>query len=450
MPEQSPPPSFEPQTGRVRPTRPRSSDQAQPAPKGSSEADARPPANGGRVSIMGRDEAASPRGNSGPELRADVNPAPAGGAMPPAFAPRNRRRPNGSASDAETSRPRVRRAPTTPVRGQAQLKAQSGRSPVSRPPKPPRPPRPRKKRRVLRTLVTLLLVAVVAWPVGLMFYIDRSLHRIDAGTGPNTEGTTYLFAGSDSRDGWNEEDPTEGERSDSAILIHKAKNGQVSMVSIPRDAYVDLPGYGMNKFNTAFAWGGPTLMVQTAEQLTGLSVDHYVQIGMAGVSEIVNALGGVELCWDYDVSDPYSGMEWVAGCHEANGEEALAFSRMRYEDPTGDLGRTLRQRQVLGAISSKALSPKTLLNPSEQLRLGEAGAEALTVGEHTHVWDIGLLLLAMRNATEAGLVGAPPISNPSLMTDVGSVMTLDEARAPEFFRKMREGQLTPDDFAVTY
>ena len=314
----------------------------------------------------------------------------------------------------------------------------------------PKPPHRRKKRRVLRALVVLLLLAVVAWPVGLMIHIDRSLHRIDAGTGPNTDGTTYLFAGSDSRAGWNADDPTEGERSDSAILVHKAKNGQVSMVSIPRDTYVDLPGYGWNKFNAAFSWGGPPLMVQTAEQLTGLSIDHYIQIGMSGVSEIVNALGGVELCWDYDVSDPYSGMEWVAGCHVANGEEALAFSRMRYEDPTGDLGRTLRQRQVLGAISSKVLTPGVILNPFEQVRLGDAATESLTVGEHTHVWDVGLLLLAMRKATDEGLVGGPPISDPSLMTDVGAVMTLDETRAPEFFRKMREGQLTPDDFAVTW
>lgn len=310
----------------------------------------------------------------------------------------------------------------------------------------------RKKRGVLKTLTLLLLVAVIAWPVGLVLYIDRSMTRIDAGTGrgPGTEGTTYLFAGSDSRAGWNEEDPTEGERSDSAILIHKATNGQVSMVSIPRDTYVDLPGYGWNKFNAAFSWGGPALMVQTAEQLTGLSIDHYVQIGMSGVSEIVDALGGVELCWDADVSDPYSGMEWTSGCHLADGEEALAFSRMRYADPTGDIGRTLRQRQVLGAISSKALSPATLLNPLEQARLGKAAAQALTVGERTHAWDVAFLLLAMRKATADGLVGAPPISDPNLSTDVGSVMILDETHAPEFFRKMAAGQLTPEDFAVSW
>lgn len=218
------------------------------------------------------------------------------------------------------------------------------------------------------------------------------------------------------------------------------------MVSLPRDLYVDIPGLGMNKLNAAFAVGGPPLLVQTVEQMTGLKVDYYVEIGMGGVSEIVDSLGGVNLCWDYDVSDPLSGMEWTAGCHETDGEQALAFSRMRYEDPTGDFGRTERQRQVMGAVVKKTVSPGVVFNPFRQVQLANAGIEALTVGYGTNVWDIATLMLTMRKATNADLTGIPPIASDSTMTDVGSVVLLDDAKARAFFDRMAQGKLTPQDF----
>ena len=295
--------------------------------------------------------------------------------------------------------------------------------------------------------MSVALALVIAWPIGLVFYVNHSLHRVEAATSaPGTSGKTYLFAGSDSREGWNAEDPTEGQRSDSTILVHRARNGQASMVSLPRDLYVDIPGLGMNKLNAAFAVGGPPLLVETVEQVTGLKVDYYVEIGMGGVSEIVDSLGGVNLCWDYDVSDPLSGMEWTAGCHDTDGEQALAFSRMRYEDPTGDFGRTERQRQVMGAVVKKTVSPSVLLNPFRQVQLANAGTEALTVGYGTNVWDIATLMLTMRKATNADLTGIPPVASDSTMTDVGSVVLLDETAASAFFEQLAQGKLTPQDF----
>lgn len=297
----------------------------------------------------------------------------------------------------------------------------------------------------------ILLVLVIGWPSWLVWHTDRAMNRVDVLSGkPSTDGTTYLFAGSDSRDGWNPADPTEGERSDSTILVHKAANGQTAMVSLPRDTYVDIDGVGWNKLNAAFSLGGPGLTVHTIEQMTGLTVDHYVQIGMTGVGEIIDALGGVELCWDQTVFDAYSGMDWEAGCHVVNGEQALAFSRMRYEDPLGDIGRAMRQRQVLSAVSSKALSPSVLLNPAEQLRLANAAADALTVGENTRVWDVLFLLLAMRSASAAELSGPPPISSFNEMVAVGSVVVLNEETAPAFWEKLANGTLVPADFDLGF
>ncbi len=104
---------------------------------------------------------------------------------------------------------------------------------------------------------------------------------------------------------------------------------------------------------------------------------------MGGVANLVDAVGGINLCYDADVSDVDSGMEWTAGCHDVNGQQALAFSRMRKSDPLGDIGRTNRQRQVVSQLISKAASPSTLINPSRQRELVGAAAASLTTDSAT-------------------------------------------------------------------
>lgn len=95
------------------------------------------------------------------------------------------------------------------------------------------------------------------------------------------------------------------------------------------------------------------VMVETVEELTNTKIDHYTQIGMSGVENLVNSVGGVNLCLDYDVNDPKSELVWKAGCHDVDGRTALAFARMRYSDPLGDFGRAARQRQVISKLMSK-------------------------------------------------------------------------------------------------
>lgn len=86
-------------------------------------------------------------------------------------------------------------------------------------------------------------------------------------------------------------------------------------------------------------------LVNEVEDITGQKINHVAMVRFGGLVKVVDALGGVDLCYDQNVNDPYSGMNWTAGCHTVDGNTALAFSRMRYADVQGDFGRAARQRQ---------------------------------------------------------------------------------------------------------
>ncbi|MDO4899349.1 LCP family protein [Actinomyces sp.] len=321
-------------------------------------------------------------------------------------------------------------------------------------PSPPSPPKRERRRHPLRWLaaaLAILLALAGARVVWLVNDVNSKLQRVEALSGAeDTPGETWLIVGSDSRADGAVADDTEGARSDSIMLLHRAPGGQASLTSLPRDTYVEIPGYGGNKINAAYSYGGPTLLVSTVEQLTGLTVDHYVEVGMGGVSSLVDAVGGINLCLDYDVDDADSGLVWNTSqgvCQEVDGTKALAYSRMRKSDPTGDIGRALRQRAVISAVVSKAVSPSTLLNLSQQNLLVDAGTQALTVDEDASMFDLGKMLFAFRSASRAGLTGAPPIASLDYEPGgIGAAVLLEETTAPGFFTKLRDGTLSTTDF----
>ena len=321
----------------------------------------------------------------------------------------------------------------------------------SREPKRPRP----SWRRILRwtviaiVVVLALIAARVAW---LWNDVSSQLHRVDALSGAaDTPGETWLIVGSDARGGVIQDD-TEGARADSVMLLHKAENGQTSLTSLPRDTFVDIPEYGGNKINAAYSFEGPKLLVQTVEKLSGLTVDHYVEVGMTGVSQMVDAVGGVDVCLDYDVADEDSGLVWDTShgkCQTVDGTKALAYSRMRKSDPTGDVGRGQRQRAVISAVVSKAASPTTIISFSRQDALVDAGTNALTVDKSAGTMSIARMVLAFRSASGGGLTGAPPIEDTAYSpedADIGEAVLLRDTTAPDFFSKLRNGTLTTADF----
>lgn len=150
-------------------------------------------------------------------------------------------------------------------------------------------------------------------------------------------------------------DEREGDsgRSDTMMIIAvDPKKDKMLMFNIPRDTRTEIVGKGReDKINHAYAFGGTQMAMDTAENFLDTSIDYYVKLNMQSFKDIVNAVGGVEVNNSFAFSD--GGYTFPEGRQELNGQEALAYSRMRYQDPKGDLGRNDRQRQVITSIIDK-------------------------------------------------------------------------------------------------
>ncbi|MEU0545555.1 LCP family protein [Nocardia sp. NPDC005978] len=317
-------------------------------------------------------------------------------------------------------------------------------------------PRPRRKRHWGRWILALLLV-ILLLPIGVGFYVENHLARIDAltnytGRPTNTPGTNWLLVGSDSRSGLSTEQESElatggevgSERTDTIILVHVPESGEPTLVSLPRDSYVTIPGYGKDKLNSAFSFGGPTLLVETVEGATGLRVDHYAQIGFGGFADIVDAVGGIEMCLDDAIEDPLAGLSLRAGCQTLNGAEALGFVRTR-ATPRADLDRMLNQRKFLSALLKKAASPGTLINPFRSWPLIQGLTKALKVDTSDHVWNLASLGKALAGDPVATTVPIAGFDD----TDAGNVLLWDKARASRFFEALAKDEPIPADLVTT-
>ncbi|WP_033292723.1 LCP family protein [Amycolatopsis jejuensis] len=300
------------------------------------------------------------------------------------------------------------------------------------PPQPPRreppdqgyppPQRPRRRRRwsVGKVLLTLLVVFVLF--LGAVWaYLEFSINRVDAladysGRPVAASGTNWLIVGSDSREGLSAEDEERlatgdvgeagGKRTDTIMVAHIPDNStKPTLLSLPRDSQVKIPGHGTSKINAAFALGGPKLLAQTVEGATGLRIDHYAEIGFGGFANIVDAIGGVDMCIEKDMNDTMTGIDIKAGCQKLDGRQALGFVRMRHSDatPRSDLDRVANQRKFIGALVSQIASPGTLLNPFDFFPLLSSAPDALTMDTGDHVHNLVGLALAMRGISSDGV-----------------------------------------------
>jgi LCP family protein required for cell wall assembly len=160
------------------------------------------------------------------------------------------------------------------------------------------------------------------------------------------------------------------------MLMHvSADRARVTVVSIPRDSWVNIPGHGMSKINAAYGFGGPKLMVQTVEQATGLTINDYVEVDFLGFVKVIDALGGVNICLPQPVDDSYSGLRLSAGMHHVDGITALAYARDRHSFATSDLARIQDQQRLLSSALTEAIGSGLLANPIRLSRFLRAAAE---------------------------------------------------------------------------
>jgi LCP family protein required for cell wall assembly len=309
----------------------------------------------------------------------------------------------------------------------------------------------RKKRNWWLRGVLIVLAAWLIFLIAVPIWTWQKISKVDAepdGDRPSdTPGTTYLLVGSDSREGLTKEQRGElgtgqasGQRTDTIILLHvPAGDGPRLLLSIPRDSYVDVPGHGMNKVNAAYSLGGPELLVETVEKATDIRVDDYVEVGFTGFVDIVDAVGGITVCPETSIDDPKAGgLKMEKGCQEVDGHTALDYSRSR-AFPLGDITRAEHQREVITAVGKKAASWKTVVLPWRYWSVNKAAGESLRIGENVGPIDLTRFAWAMSHTggTDAKRC-VVPYTSLGTQTDVGSVVTWDDAAAERLFQLVRE------------
>lgn len=287
-------------------------------------------------------------------------------------------------------------------------------------------------------LVTLLVLAIAA-----ALFTDTRLTRVQAMPAEQiaqTSGTNWLLVGSDSRTGLTQEEidrlGTGGNigstRTDTIMLLHLPRKGKATLMSIPRDSYVSVPGVGFEKINAAFTYGGPPLLVETVENATGLHIDRYAEIGMGGLAGVVDAVGGVEICVAEAIDDPLANLNVQPGCQMMDGATGLGYVRTR-ATALGDLDRVQRQREFLSALMSKVVSPSTLLNPFKLGPLVWTAPTLFVVGRGDHIWNLARIPLALRGGMDTVTI---PVAE-FMDTEVGNVVVWDDAAAEALFASLR-------------
>ncbi|NEA24966.1 LCP family protein [Actinomadura bangladeshensis] len=250
----------------------------------------------------------------------------------------------------------------------------------------------------------------------------------DSGRGEN-----WLLIGSDRR----ADIPSMGARADTIMLVHLSGRGdRVSLISIPRDGWVPVPGHGTTKINAAFAYGGPSLLVRTVEGLTHVRIDHYASVDFGGFVKMTDALGGVDVTITKDTYDPMHERRWKAGHQHLDGTEALDFVRQRWNLPAGDLDRIKRQQAFLHALAAKALDTR---NPIKIDRFIRAVTRSVSVDDSVTAGTLrGLAHRLLKTSLMEYLT--TPVARPA-ERDGQSVVLLDDDGVQALFTAVREDRV---------
>ncbi len=265
------------------------------------------------------------------------------------------------------------------------------------PQRPPRVHRPRRKRvfRVLRWSLLLIVVAFLGYAAFLTQYVAKISTQPISFSGLSTDdsGRTNILVlgvGDPGHAGQNLSDTM-------MVLSLNTKTKRAAQLSVPRDLRVDVPGYGVSKINAANAEGGPALAEQTVSNTLGIPINYYVLTDFTGLSDIVDAVGGINVNVTQELEDPeypcannqykVCGLDIKPGEQHMDGALALEYVRCRKGTCGNDFGRAARQQEVLNLVRAKILTPQVLLNPMTMQKIASAVRNNVTT-------DLGSVQLA--------------------------------------------------------
>jgi LCP family protein required for cell wall assembly len=340
-----------------------------------------------------------------------------------------------------------------------------GSGPTEPPAGPPKRHRRRKRRagRVFRwiavTVVALLLVTGGYVFFNYQRFVGGVTH-VDAIPGAAADAEDFdgtdqniLLVGDDHRpEGATDaelaqlgtEDDGGGINTDSMMVLHIPADGSsATIISFPRDSWVDVPGFGKNKLNSAFSLGGGNedpaagarLLITTIQNLSGLTIDHYVRVSLLGFYTIADALGPIEVCLNNAVDDPYSTLVLPAGVSTLNAQQALSFVRQRHGLPNGDLDRQVRQQYFLSVEARRILSAGTLLNPFKLGTVLDAVSSSIETDSGLNFIDLAAQMKGL-NADNIHTATIPILGTPTIYSGgyQVSIVEVDTEGMPAFIQ----------------
>ena len=341
---------------------------------------------------------------------------------------------------------------------------------------------PRKHSRAIRAITSLSVGIVALSAIGWLGLgrVSGSLNRTDAFAGVDnrpdkpTSAMNILLVGSDNRNGLTRDQIRElwvggtevaaGSRSDTMLLVHISKDRDSAVIiSLPRDSLVTIPEHvssldktkmvpaRQNKLNAAFSFGGAPLLIETLEGETGLRIDHYIEINFLGFTNIIDALGGIDVCVKKDIDDSKSDLQLSAGLQTLDGIQALKYVRTRAFDGQGDIGRMKRQQEFMSAVLQKATSTGTLLNPIKLVSFFNAAIKTVTTDNEFNKNDLLTLGKQLKNlSADRVRTLTVPLSNANARAEgVGSVVIWDSVLAPDLFNRLLNDQPIIDEIKAT-
>ncbi|MET9801538.1 LCP family protein [Streptomyces sp. NPDC006368] len=318
----------------------------------------------------------------------------------------------------------------------------------------------------MRVATTLSVLVLGAGGIGhaVVTSLDTGIGRVDPFRDMKNRpeaghGTNILVVGTDSRD---KITPAEKEKyrlggapcrcTDTIMLVHvSADRRRASMVSLPRDSYAEIPAHTDTatgkrhskhpvKLNAAYAEGGPQLTVRTVEHMTGVKIDHYLEVDFTSFMRTVDAVGGVRICTAAPMKDAYTGLNLPAGTHELDGGKALQYVRSRHVDGASDLGRMQRQQRFVAALIDRATSEGVLLNPVRFQEVVTSVLSSVRADEGFRTEEMLALSKAMRGfkASSSEFASVPVAQASFPVKGLGSTVKWDTVKAKKLFRALRE------------